>query len=407
MSASQMSQGRAGAAAQIATSTDGNLYPSVRAGQFNLRSKSNVFINRHMQVVQLNSQTLPASAIEAGGGFSDIRVQGINPIAAMHLVIEVTNETKVDTSPMFLSHILSWINHVDLVSGSTVIQQLQPEHLARNMNLNQQPARDRNKSAYLGGARGDSTVVQAGQVSTHYFNLGPNWITENHICTAGLNQAIIARVWWNPVTTWGVGLAAVPSLTITNFSMLCQTVSFPQDRLSQIVSRYQSQVTDCRFAGYGYQKSIEQVTAGIPYTLRLASINGMITSALVFVKDLTYSSLSAQPIKNVDLLNSSGQSIMGSFPIPDLYRQTCYLATQSVATLEITDPTYYAYQIPFSPAHSDQLEEQGGVPGYIIMNGQHQLRFTSDQNGQFEVCVIYNVVNTASINRGVVTVSSS
>ena len=60
-SAQASARGQAGQA-QVQTSQDGDLFPTVRVGNFNLRRSQNVFLNRSHRVQVFNSSTLPADA---------------------------------------------------------------------------------------------------------------------------------------------------------------------------------------------------------------------------------------------------------------------------------------------------------------------------------------------------------
>ena len=61
---SQQAQARGQAGAQqVQTSQDGDLFPTVRVGNFNLRRSQNVFLNRSHRVQVFNSSTLPADAL--------------------------------------------------------------------------------------------------------------------------------------------------------------------------------------------------------------------------------------------------------------------------------------------------------------------------------------------------------
>ncbi len=61
---SQQAQARGQAGAQqVQTSEDGDLFQTVRVGNFNLRRSQNVFLNRSHRVQVFNSSTLPADAL--------------------------------------------------------------------------------------------------------------------------------------------------------------------------------------------------------------------------------------------------------------------------------------------------------------------------------------------------------
>jgi hypothetical protein len=404
---SQLSQGRAGSQQQINTRTDASLYPTVANSGLNLRSKSNVFLARHFNVVQFNSSNLPTSSL-LSGGFCDIRLIQSDCVANMAIQFVISNlDAKNPTAVMSYATVVSWLDHVDIICGSSVIQRVDSDHVLRDIDNNTPDARKRIIRGLQGGFDVPFVIAPGGSM-TFYYPLSNNFVTSEHIPSAGLQAPITIRCWFRQVGQWATGLTAPPDLAIESFSIIAQTIRYEPTRHQQILTRYQSGPRqDLRFASTQFQRSTENLVAGNRFVLRLNSLNGMITSMHLLVRALGASITTALQIRSLDLLNSSGASILGSYQVDDLYRESVYMATQSAVVPADGQPTAYMYQVPFSAPYVDHSEMQGQVSGFVVMSGAHQLAFTPDNTGNFEITVLFNTVAVASVERGVISLQQS
>ena len=108
-SAQASARGQAGQA-QVQTSQDGDLFPTVRVGNFNLRRSQNVFLNRSHRVQVFNSSTLPADALTNAGSFTDIRIQGADPLMSMTFRLTLANDdTKTAIANMVAENVLAFM----------------------------------------------------------------------------------------------------------------------------------------------------------------------------------------------------------------------------------------------------------------------------------------------------------
>jgi hypothetical protein len=122
-SAQASARGQAGQALQ--TSQDGDLFPTVRVGNFNLRRSQNVFLNRSHRVQVFNSSTLPADALTNAGSFTDIRIQGADPLMSMTFRLTLANDdTKTAIANLVAENVLAFIDHIDVMgnNGSLVLE---------------------------------------------------------------------------------------------------------------------------------------------------------------------------------------------------------------------------------------------------------------------------------------------
>jgi len=407
---SQLAQGRQGSQQQINTRTDAQLYPTVANSGLNLRSKSNVFLARHFNVVEFNSSNLPTTGLQSAG-FCDVRMIQSDCVANMSVKFILSNlDAKNPTPLMTYGTVVSWIDHVDIIAGSTVIQRVDSDHVLKDIDNNAPDARKRIIRGLQGGFDVPFQLIAGGSL-TVYYPLSNNFVCSEHIPSAGLVSPITIRVWFRPVSQWAVGLTmptGLPELAIESFSIIAQTIRYEPTRHQQIISRYQSGPRqDLRFASTQFQRSTENLVAGNRFVLRLNSLNGMITSMHLLIRNTATSIVAAQQIRNLDLLNSSGASILGSYQVDDLYRESVYMASQTAVVPADGQPTAYMYQVPFSAPYVDHSEQQGQVSGFVIMSGAHQLAFTPDISGSFEVTVLFNAVAIASVERGVITLQQS
>ena len=406
-----LAQGRQGSQQQIATRTDAQLYPTVSNSGLNLRSKSNTFLARHYNVVEFNSSNLPSSGL-SNGGFCDIRLIQSDCVANMTLKFVVSNADAVNaTAVMTYGTVLSWVDHVDLISGSTVIQRVDSDHILRDIDNNTIESRARIISGLVGGSQ-TGTVSLAGGATDNvfYVPLNNNFVCSEHIPSAGLQAPLTIRVWLRQVAQWATSLTVVhglPQLTIEGFSLIAQTIRWEASRQQHIITRYQSGPRqDLRFSGTQFQRSTENLTSGTRFVLRLNSMNGMITSMHLLVRNLQASIVAARQIRSIDLLNSSGASILGSYQVDDLYRSSVYMATQS-QVVNTGQPSEFMYMVPISAPYVDHSEAQGQVSGFVVMSGAHQLSFLPEETGVFEVTVLFNCVNVATVQNGVISLQQS
>ncbi len=71
---------------------------------------------------------------------------------------------------------------------------------------------------------------------------------------------------------------------------------------------------DIRFAIPHFQRTIENLVGGQAFTLRLSGVQGLITCMTVMIHDLTQSTYVVQPLRQLDLLDPAGASLLRFIP---------------------------------------------------------------------------------------------
>ena len=241
---------------------------------------------------------------------------------------------------------------------------------------------------------------------TVYIPILRSVVVQNEIATAGLVGPIHFRIWWRG-PTWQNPGTVQPPLTVSSFQALAQTTVWDPSRGTQITNRMMTGPRqDIRYAAPGFQRTVENLVGGQPFTLRLSGISGLITSMTLLVRNLATSRYVPMMGKNVDLLDPAGSSILGGTPIDSNYTSLVYSATQPVHF----DPTsfwQFAYRVPISGPNVAHAEMRGHVEAFIPMSGSHQLRFTPSLDGAYQVSVITYSVSMLSIERGQLSVDTA
>jgi hypothetical protein len=78
-----------------------------------------------------NSSTLPADALSNAGSFTDIRIQGADPLMSMTLSLTLANDdAKNAIANLTAENVLAFIDHVDVMgnNGSLVLERIDFDH---------------------------------------------------------------------------------------------------------------------------------------------------------------------------------------------------------------------------------------------------------------------------------------
>ena len=125
-------------------------------------------------------------------------------------------------------------------------------------------------------------------------------VTQAELMSAGLSSAIVIRVWFRGAS-WATGISPVPGpLAISAFSIIATTTSWDPSRSQQIVQRYTSGPPQTiRYANPQFQREVVNIVSASPFMYRLSSMNGLVSSISVCLRDLTQSVFA--PILNLSL----------------------------------------------------------------------------------------------------------
>ena len=403
----QSAQARGGSgAAQVASSADtGELFLSVRSGQFNLRRSQNLFLNRSHQVRVFVADTLPATATTTPG-FSDIVLRASDPIQSFTLQLVLTNTDTKTNIILTPDNVVYFLSHVEVLAnnGSSLLERIDADHLRLSYEELDPDAWQRVNDALLGTYQGaGSLTIAPGGRATVYIPILRSVVVQNELMSAGLVGPIHFRCWWRGSTWQNVSATAMPAITVASFQALAQTVNWDPSRAAQLVQRYMSGPRqDIRYAMPSFQRTTESLVAGQPFSLRLCGVQGLITSLVLLVRDLSVSVYQPMRVSSIDLLDASGASILGGSPIDTPYIRLVYTASQPIHY----NPNSFwsdAVRIPVSGPDVAHAEMRGQVEAYIPMTGNHQLRFTPGDTGSYQVSVIVRSVAMLSIERGQVS----
>jgi hypothetical protein len=200
----------------------------------------------------------------------------------------------------------------------------------------------------------------------------------------------------------------VGGLTVSAFDAVLTCHQYDQsDRLS-LTNRYaaaglKTPPLDIRYARPGYQRSTEAVPSTTAmHTIRLSSVQGLVTSLNILVRDLSgLGTALFHPPTVVDLLDERGASVYGSPLSYELLQ-----ATECVSQGIYSSFTSATKVLPI-PVGGESGEDSGAISGYIPMSGNHQLSFKLGVTGSFEVTVIYRTVAVARIEKSHITIHNS
>ena len=400
----------AAAAAQVATSNDGDLFPTARSGQFNLRRSQQVFLNRSHQVRVFVSDTLPSTAASTPG-FCDITIRGSDPLQSFALQMTFTNNDAKANVVLTPEAVLYILDHIDVLgnNGSQLLERIDADGLALSYTELSPDEYVRTRSALQGGwtSNWQNSVSMGGGTLTCYIPILRCAILQNELMSAGLTGPITFRIWFRGQSWVNPGAAVPTALVVSTFQAICQTSVWDPSRSAAIAQRMLSGPRqDIRFANPAFQRTMENLVDGQPFTLRLSGISGLVTSMALLVRSLASSVYAPVQVKNVELLDPAGASISGGTAVDATYINLVYSASQLIHF----DPTsywQYAVRIPISGPNVSHAELRGHIEGYLPLSGSHQLRFVPLGTGAYQVSVIVYTVGMLSIERGQLMVATA
>ena len=192
---------------------------------------------------------------------------------------------------------------------------------------------------------------------------------------------------------------------ISNIAMRIDSWIYDVSVQEKTLQKYRSSTLDFRFSNTKFQKSIENVSPNQFFTLRLASVQGLVTSMTVIFR--TISDDTIQTIKKLDMLDSSGASLLGGAALEHAYLQCTQRPRDNRYVNSSTEPdlaTDLYFRVPISQ-ESSAHGSQGSVNGYLPMSGTHQpsiyYESASSTTIPVEITVLYNSVSTLSIQNGI------
>jgi hypothetical protein len=392
------------------------LYPHVKSGELTLRKSQNAVVHRRSTMAVYNSATIPSAGF-ASACFSDIPLTGADVIAGVTLRITFLNSTGIQLNQLKARWAWYLLDHVDILgeNGSTVLERIEPEHLVKAWGELPREAHERVREGLQGGpenAGGNPPAVNDGQSRTIYYPLLSSNLATQEIPPFALAAPIIIRVYFRGSAVFTSGPYAAQMIpngppTITAFDAVISAYQLDVSERNDLARRYamaglRSPPLDIRMARPGFQRTQETFAGGSLHTIRLSSVQGLVTSMAVLIQkpDATgfgYG-LYYTP-ERVDLVDEKGSSLYGQ-PLDYGLLQ----ATQMVTDGFIND--FNMSRVLALPIGGTSGEAAGQIHGYVPMSGHHQLRIEGPA-GDYTVTVIYRTVGHARIEKGHITVHSS
>ena len=159
--------------------------------------------------------------------------------------------------------------------------------------------------------------IAAGASTTIYVPI--LWSALNNVFMGAFKADVYVRCWFKGASAWATA-ATIPTLSSLNLYV-------GQDHLGRaehaaLMERGRSQVLDFRFSRPSFQSITDNLSAGGRTQYQLSAVHGLISQMMVTVRlaSATGSGLTTlvEPAK-IELLDSSGQNLLGGAPLPAEY----------------------------------------------------------------------------------------
>jgi hypothetical protein len=364
-----------------------------------------------------NSATIPSNGFSSAS-FADIPLSGADVVAGVTLRIKFLNDTGAQLNQWAAKWAWYLLDHVDILAenGSTVLERIEPEHLVKAWIELPREAHERVKEGLQGGpdlAAGNPPAVSPGESQTIYYPLLSCSLGALEIPPFALSAPIILRVYFRGSAAFARG-GYTPQVipngppTIVGFDAVVSAYQLDVSERNDLARRYamaglRSPPLDIRMARPGFQRTQETFTgAGSLQTIRLSSVQGLVTSMAVLIQKLDAGGfgygLYYTP-ERVDLVDEKGSSLYGQ-PLDFGLLQV----TQMVSDGVVNDVIFN--RVLALPIGGSSGEAAGQIHGYVPMSGHHQLRIEC-QAGDYTVTIIYRTVAHMRVERAHLTVHSS
>jgi hypothetical protein len=411
---------RGAGAAQHMLDTHGLPYPHSKQGKMNLRKSQALVLHRSARFSVINPASQPSDAMTSGG-FTDFRMSAGEPLRALTLDLSWRNEN-ADPIMVRPEYVFATISHVEVLAenGSQVIERHDSAHFVEQFrNISKEMA-----ELYAGGmvdspmgttpspTFGTMSTVSSGDTATSYVPLLGLALVDHEIFLAAVRAPFIVRVWWKAGQHFKTAAPSTPaeSMTLDSCRLLAESWQYSPEIRQAMVRKNLSSKLDIRFASPRFQRSSEEIQLADTFNLRLSSVNGLVTSMCVLAKDTATGS--RLKFDSVELLDSSGQSVLGGSPVPEGYLRHVVGARAGRFVPNFDWGLQYFIQVPLSGEDAFHHERAGTIGAYLPMSGQHQLSFklapVAGQTQQsVEITVLYRSVSTLTLDKGNVRVQHS
>ena len=212
------------------------------------------------------------------------------------------------------------------------------------------------------------------------------------------------RCWFKGASAWQTA-ATIP--TLSSLSLYVGQDHLGRAEHAALMERGRTQVLDYRFQRPSFQSITDNLTASNRYQWQLSAVNGLVSSMMITVRlaSATGSALNTlvEPAK-IELLDSSGQNLLGGAPLPAEYVR--WVKTSHTSS----NPDTQAGPLFLDFGASRAALEHGSLPGYIVADGALQLAVTMPAglaSASYEIRVDYMAAARMCIASGSVEILPS
>jgi hypothetical protein len=142
---------------------------TVRNRNFILRRSQDVFLDRSHRGQVFNSSTLPADALAYAGSFTDIRMQGADPLMSMTFRLTLANDDTINAiANLVAENVLAFIDHINVMgnNGSLVLERIDFDHQFLDFAEHDPASYARICCALTGGSTGATFgIPESGQIT--------------------------------------------------------------------------------------------------------------------------------------------------------------------------------------------------------------------------------------------------
>jgi hypothetical protein len=393
------------------------LYPHVKSGELTLRKSQVAVVHRRTTMAVFNSATIPTNGF-SNAGFADISLSGADIISGITLRLTYANNTGAQLNQWKARWAWYIFDHLDILAenGSVVLERLEPEHLSKSWHELPPAAHERVKEGLQSGFDSNDTgnppATNDGTSTTLYFPLLGCSLATQEIPPFALSSPIIIRCYFrgSAVFTGPYTAQMIPNgpPTITAFDAITTAYQLDASERNDLARRYamaglrSSPPLDIRMARPGFQKTQETFSGGTLHTIRLSSVQGLVTSMAVILQKIDSQGFGYglyYPPHRVDLLDEKGSSLFGQPLDYNLLQVTQALTDGGTHDFNLN-------KLLALPIGGFSGEASGQIHGYVPMSGNHQLQVQADA-GDYTVTIIYRTVAHMRVERAHLTVHSS
>ena len=383
----------------------------------NYPASSQVVLHQHKIHTYFNSTTSTQNVL-GSSGFVDVRLpaQALQVITGVTLELKLSNDTEL---PITLpANSFTLLDRVEILAegGNQVIARFESSALMF-------PFRFVDALSYERFARGFESPgpLGPGETRSIYLPILQHPLASNHVYGGSISSDMYVRCWFRGTT--GISSfnpqaspeqdsanSSIPTLKSLNVVVAQDYVDADARRSLQV--RAKKERLDFRFQRPGYQSMTEHLAPGQRYSWQLTAIHGLVSELIILIRDPTNKpgSFYTRPIASVELLDSSGTSVLGGGALPMGLLQQDMASKQTSRALDFPNGGPPVV-LEFGSARDDL--SHGTISGYLPMNGSYQLAITTGVGpfafnaDTYEIIVYYNAAACLSIEKGQISVRPS